>query len=153
MTNQHTSLPMPDRFWSKADTTGGTYACWEWQARRLPSGYGQFWDGGKVVKAHRFAWELAQGVRLDPDTVVRHSCDNPPCVNPLHLMVGSHADNSHDRDARARNHNKTKTACVHGHPFDAANTRYDKDGHRACRACSNRRRYARWRRAREEVTK
>lgn len=57
---------------------------------------------GKCLSAHRVAMELATGESLSPDVVVRHTCDNPRCVNPLHLTTGTHADNVRDRVIRRR---------------------------------------------------
>lgn len=71
--------------------------CWEW-TRSLNKGYGVISIGsGKVRGAHIVAWELANGRPLPPGMVVRHTCDNPPCTNPAHLILGTHADNVRDR--------------------------------------------------------
>jgi hypothetical protein len=87
-------------FYGKIDVSGD--GCWLWTASRLPKGYGQFHAGkhvdGKhdVRYAHRTMWELANGRALQPGEVVRHSCDNPPCCNPKHLLIGTQADNVAD---------------------------------------------------------
>ncbi len=54
------------------------------------------------VKAHRLSWEIANGRPVPLGLNVLHSCDNPPCVNPAHLRVGSRADNAQDRADRTR---------------------------------------------------
>ena len=71
--------------------------CWEWGGSLTDTGYGKF--AGKF--AHRLAYETWVGPIPD-GYVVRHKCDNPPCINPDHLETGTHADNSRDRDERGR---------------------------------------------------
>ena len=59
---------------------------------------------GRELKAHRVAWVLHNGVPIPPESpVVRHSCDNPSCVNPAHLMTGTQTDNVNDAVERGRN--------------------------------------------------
>lgn len=82
-----------DRFWEKVQYSPG---CWEWTASRDQAGYGLFKLTTDTLKrAHR----LVMG---DPDGCVLHRCDNPPCVNPLHLYVGTKKDNAGDRESRGR---------------------------------------------------
>lgn len=85
--------------------------------------------------AHRFLYEALNG-RISPSLVVRHTCDNPPCVRPDHLIVGTCADNTRDKIERGRDWNSTKTHCVNGHEFTPKNTRIYK-GTRCCRRCSS----------------
>ena len=89
-------VELDERFWSKVDV-GGPDDCWEWQAVRL-KGYGRFSLGGKMQYAHR----LVIGLLIGDEGCALHSCDNPPCVNPAHLSVGTHQDNMTQRDARGR---------------------------------------------------
>ena len=86
-------------------------ACWPWTAGRTGSGYGCLHYGGKLVYAHRLAYELAHGELL-PGQVVRHTCHNPLCVNPAHLKAGTHADNMQDmaRAGRVRHNVLTQAA-------------------------------------------
>jgi hypothetical protein len=76
-------------------------SCHEFMGGRNPEGYGNFWDEGKCKKAHRFAWEAFFGP-IPEGVLVRHTCDNPPCCNPDHLVLGSDADNSQDKVDRGR---------------------------------------------------
>jgi hypothetical protein len=77
--------------------------CWVWQG--AVGGllkHGQVWNGEKVVYAHRVAWEIANGCPVPDGLIVRHKCDNPPCVNPDHLLVGTMQDNTNDMISRGR---------------------------------------------------
>ena len=75
--------------------------CLEWTAGRDRDGYGQAWQNGKGIRAHRLAWELERG-KIPAGAQVLHECDNPPCVNHEHLFLGTNADNMADRDAKGR---------------------------------------------------
>lgn len=75
--------------------------CWEWQAYKLPRGYGLFSFCGQDALAHRVAYELFVGP-LGENKDVMHSCDNPSCVNPDHLSLGSRKDNMQDAKKKGR---------------------------------------------------
>lgn len=94
-----------ERFWAKVDKSGGPDACWLWTGSRNALGYGWASDANhRGVGAHRLAWILTNG---NPGPLfVMHSCDNPPCVNPAHLSVGTHADNLRDSSRKGRMHQK-----------------------------------------------
>jgi hypothetical protein len=92
-----------ERFWQKVckDET-----CWEWQGYCQSFGHGVFHvDRDRHMEyAHRFAWELARGP-IPAGMFVLHTCDNPSCVNPEHLFLGTQADNNRDRHAKGRSKN------------------------------------------------
>lgn len=88
-----------ERFWSKVDKGDGQ-GCWLWKACRSPLGYGQF-RHERTRFAHRVSYEMANGP-VDDGVCILHKCDNPSCVNPAHLMAGTHADNVADKVAKGR---------------------------------------------------
>lgn len=89
-----------ERFFVKVDRTDPE-GCWLWQAATDRDGYGLFKLAGRKWRAHRVA-ALLDG--RDPrGKVVRHTCDNPSCVNPAHLKVGTQKENMRDRTRRGRN--------------------------------------------------
>lgn len=82
-----------ERFWDKIKKQPGTCGCWLWTASCDTKGYGHFGIGpraARLVKAHRFAWELLV-VPVPPGQRLFHLCGNPACVRPDHLYVGAHA--------------------------------------------------------------
>lgn len=90
--------PVPERFWSKVDQSGD---CWLWTANRDHDGYGQFTMDGRHRKAPRVSFELVKGPIPD-GLCVLHSCDNPPCVRPDHLRIGTRLENTRESIARGR---------------------------------------------------
>lgn len=88
------------RFWNKVEV-GAWFECWPWKASITHFNYGQFWwnDLGRMEKAHRVSYFLVKG---EWPRVVRHKCDNPICVNPNHLIGGSHKENTQDMFSRGR---------------------------------------------------
>ena len=89
-----------ERFFAKFKQ-GGEEECWEWEACKFTKGHGQVWNGGKNIGAHRVSYELFVGP-IPEGLLVRHKCDNPGCVNPHHLEIGTNADNMRDKVERGR---------------------------------------------------
>jgi predicted DNA-binding protein (UPF0251 family) len=100
-----------NRFWSKVNKHSGVFGadgkfpteCWEWTAAKNNWGYGVFGlnKTKKSVRPHRISWELYYGVIPD-DLFVLHKCDNPCCLNPEHLFLGTQADNMRDMSSKGR---------------------------------------------------
>ena len=84
--------------WSMPEPNSG---CWLWLSACTSQGYGTLSTGMKWRLAHRLSYEVFVGP-IPEGLVVRHSCDNPPCVNPEHLLIGTNKDNMQDAVARGR---------------------------------------------------
>ena len=99
-------MSLEDRFWAKVGVRG-LDDCWEWTASRDGHGYGKLarCHGCSPYKAHRLSYEMFVG-EIPAGLEVLHSCDNPPCVNPRHLFLGTQQDNMDDMVKKGRAHGK-----------------------------------------------
>lgn len=97
-----TRASLSARFWRKVTQGNG---CWIWQGSINNKGYGRLGLGrrenGKAL-AHRVSWEINKG-KVPSDRIVMHVCDNPPCVNPDHLRLGTRSENQQDMSDKRRN--------------------------------------------------
>lgn len=137
--------PLAIRFWERVAISDG---CWEWTGLRDRAGYGRI---GALVSqkwrslgTHRLSFVLHNG-DIPPGICVCHRCDNPGCVRPDHLFLGTVADNMRDMKTKGRAANPLATArrnqthCKHGHEYTAENTQLirGRNGRveRRCKAC------------------
>lgn len=109
---------LADRFWSFVRKGDG---CWEWQGHINAFGYGEIYVNRKHVRAHRLSWEINNGP-VPGGLYVCHLCDNPKCVRPDHLFVGTHRDNMQDGKSKGRVYQP------HHLPPRSANGRFAKSG-------------------------
>lgn len=84
-----------ERFWNYVEK-GAPDECWEWQGNRDKDGYGSLRTKTSQVRAHRVSFQMHNDESIDR-LVVRHKCNNPPCVNPKHLLCGTHTENMSDK--------------------------------------------------------
>lgn len=95
-----------NRFWLKVDRSAGLFGCWPWKAAKSGFGYGRFKIDGKLWSPHRIAASSREGGIPESyqyhGMVVMHSCDNPSCCNPAHLMIATQRDNVVDMDRKGR---------------------------------------------------
>ena len=117
------------RFWSKVKKTD---ACWLWTGT-INHKYGAIRIAYRAWRAHRVAWVIANG-NIPKGMNVLHRCDNPPCVNPKHLFLGSQRDNLIDCIRKGRNPYVLRTHCPVGHAYAGYNLMMQKN-RRHCRAC------------------
>jgi hypothetical protein len=107
--------------------------CWEYAGTRVSTGYGS----AGYHQAHRVVWAHHNGP-IPPGMVIRHRCDNPPCVNPDHLDLGTYRDNSRDMVRRGRDTGAHVTHCPRGHELAGDNLVPAKIEHgiRECLTCA-----------------
>lgn len=95
------AIPIAERFWKRVEKTD---TCWIWTGAKTHGGYGVIQSGrrpSKIIRTHRLSYELCNGPIADGLDVC-HSCDNPSCVNPSHLFLGTRSDNMRDCVAKGR---------------------------------------------------
>ena len=119
-----------ERFWTKVQAPASGGGCWVWTVAKYENGYGQFWDGSRNVRAHRFSYELhrgpiPEGLQLD------HLCRNPSCVNPSHLEAVTQRENIL-RGVGLGAQRARQTHCINGHEL----VYIPGSGRRRCRTCS-----------------
>jgi hypothetical protein len=144
-----------DSFWNRVQQSDG---CWNWTGGKNNQGYGNFAPQRRVnLLAHRFSWEFHHRQQIPPGMLVCHTCDNPSCVNPAHLFLGSQGDNHADKlhkleIKRLRAAGVTElppldlarrdngNACWRGHAYTPENTTVNRLGRKVCRTCDRQRR-------------
>lgn len=101
-------LSLAERLWSRVNKDNPPHPrlgtpCWTWSGARLPAGYGRM--SARTIRGsaytHRIAWTVTHGT-IPEGKLVLHHCDNPPCCNPAHLFLGTHADNARDMTSKKR---------------------------------------------------
>jgi hypothetical protein len=135
-----------DLFWRRVDV-GDPDACWPWSGGRDSMGYASTSLNDHTIRAHRLAYLIAYE---DLPPLLRHTCDNPMCCNPEHVIEGTQADNIADKVARNRQatgdrvkgypaQQRERDHCKWGHKYTPENTSVGSRGERVCRACGRRR--------------
>jgi len=111
-------LPLKQKLYSKIIIDEKT-DCWNWQGGKNNIGYGLIRDGKRMRTTHRVSYELNNG-QIPTNLVVCHKCDNPKCINPDHLWVGTRKDNTQDMMKKGRhksnpdlNWKQKRTVCEH----------------------------------------
>jgi len=102
----------PATFWSRVNS-GLPDECWLWQGKADAAGYGRYSRNKRADFAHRVAWELTHNQRVPAGLIIRHTCDNPPCCNPSHLVIGTHRDNGRDMVIRDRTGHRMPRGSAH----------------------------------------
>ncbi len=98
---QHSLVPLHERLINRV--VFGSNDCWNWMGPVNKQGYGRITYEGRMQMVHRLSYIAFTGKPLaEWPTLILHSCDNPSCINPEHLSVGTHKDNYHDAASKNR---------------------------------------------------
>lgn len=100
-TKSKKGTPLLDKLLAKV-LVNETTDCWEFQGAKNNIGYGMIRDDKKMRTTHRVSYEEHNGVKIPPGICVCHTCDNPSCVNPAHLWLGTRKQNTDDMIAKGR---------------------------------------------------
>lgn len=125
-------LSSDEERWERYVTPTSHDGCWEWEGPLEDNGYAKVSHDGGREWVHRWAYRLHVGP-IPAGVEVRHTCDNPPCVRPAHLILGTHAENMNDMKVRGRSKARW-THCSRGHEYTEENTYWSGKG-RVCRQC------------------
>ena len=105
-TKKNTRSVPKQRFWSNVEIVGCN-ECWRWKLSKNRDGYGMLRWGGKMTGAHRIAYLLTHGsipaTFEGAKSAIIHTCDNPACCNPAHLLLRNHLANMRDKKKKGRN--------------------------------------------------
>lgn len=96
---------LEDRFWKYIGIGAEVDACWTWVGAAHPAGYGLLGRGRShegLIRATHVMWKIITGESVPEGMIIMHTCDNPPCCNPLHLRLGTHKKNIGDMIAKGR---------------------------------------------------
>ena len=105
-------MSIEERFWSRVDKRGAD-ECWVWRGNTNGRGYGVITFGGRRIGTHRLSWIFAHGPIPD-GLCVMHKCDNRPCVNPNHIILGTLSENTKDMWRKGRQSKGHKFPPRHG---------------------------------------
>ena len=123
------------RFVNKTRMAEG--GCVVWTGGRKGRGYGQFYIKGVAISSHRFSYMMANSEYVLPKgMMVCHTCDNPSCVNPEHLWLGTRSDNMMDASNKGRIWKQSVTHCPNGHKYTEENTYLRQGKWRDCKECA-----------------